>query len=56
MEIKNRLKNSMGSVPQVQTGTYLKIISPMRKTALVQHGNHANADVCEWNMDTIEKT
>ena len=56
VEIKNRLKNSMGSVPQVQTGTYLKIISPMPKTALVQHGNHANADVCEWNMDTIERT
>ena len=46
----------MGRVPQVQTGTYLEIVPLVLQDDIVQHGGHTNADIREWNMDTIERT
>ena len=41
---QEQIESSMGSVPQVLVGTYLKIVRPRLQDALVQHGDHANVD------------
>ena len=46
----------MGSIPQIPTGTYLKILPPMPQDASVQHGDHAHAHLRLWNMDTLERS
>ena len=44
---------SMGGVRQISPGTHLKIVPLMLQIAIVQHGDHANIDVREWNLDTV---
>ena len=45
----------MGSVSQVQTRAYIKILQLMPQIAIVQHGGNANIDICLSNMDTHER-
>ena len=45
----------MGGVPQISTRTHFESISIMPQTALVQHGHHANNDLCKWNVDTVSE-
>ena len=46
----------MDSIPQVQTRAHFESISLEPQTTLVQHGNHANVDICKWDLDVITKT
>ena len=46
----------MGCVPETPTGVHLKTIPILLQIAPIQHGDYANADVREWNMDIIEGT
>ena len=47
---------SMGSIPQIPTGTQIKILPLMSQDASVQHGDHAHADLRVGNMDTLNRT
>ena len=55
-ETKNRLKNSVGSVPQISPRTDHERLPTVPQTTSVQHGHHANADIRKWNVDVITKT
>ena len=46
----------MGSLPQIPTGTHIKNISIVPQIATVQHGDPADTDLRQRNMDIVSKT
>ena len=49
-EIKNRLKAAWAAFHEYRQELTSKT-SPMPQITLVQHGDHADIDIREWNMD-----
>ena len=45
-----------GSIPQIPTGTYLKILPPMLQDASIPHGDHAHVDLRLWSMDIFKRS
>ena len=52
-EVKNRLKATLGIIPQISTGTHLERLPSVSQTTLVQHGDHANDDIRKWDVDVV---
>ena len=48
-------QSGLGIVLQVQTRADIKIVLPTTQTPLVQHGDHADAELCLWNLDATKK-
>ena len=46
----------MGIVLQIQTGADIENVFLTVQTPLIQHGDHADAELCLWNLDTIKRT
>ena len=49
-------QGSLGIVLQIQTRADIKIVPPTTQTPLVQRGDHADAELRLWNLDTLKRT
>ena len=49
-------QSRLGFVQQIQTRADVKIVFPTPQTALIQHGDHADAELRLWHLDTIKGT
>ena len=49
-------QSGLGILQQIQTRADIKIELPTSRTPLIQHGDHADAELCPWNLETIERT
>ena len=49
-------QSRLGFVQQIQTRAGVKTVLPTAQTTLVQHGDHADAELCLWYLDTTEGT
>ena len=48
-------QSGLGIVPQIQTRADIKIVPPTTQTPLVQNGDHVDAELRLWHLDTIER-
>ena len=55
-EDQKQAEGSVGSVPQISLGPYLKILSIVPQTSPFQYGDHTDDDLCQWNMDINTQT
>ena len=46
----------MGFVLQIQTRADVKFELPTAQTSLIQYGDHADAELCLWNLNIIKGT
>ena len=52
--IKNRIRAARASL-QIQPRADIKIVLPTTQTPLIQHGDHADAEVRLWHLDVIKR-
>ena len=49
-------QSGLGFVLQIQTRADVKIVNLTSQTTLIQHGDHASAELRFWHLDTIKGT
>ena len=54
-EVKNRLKSSVGSVPQISSRIDIERLPPLPQTSHFQHGSNTDDDLRQWNVDINTK-
>ena len=55
-EIKNRIRAGLDVAQQIQTRADVKIVLLTTQTPLIQHDDHANAELRLWHFGIIEGT
>ena len=55
-EIKNRIRAALASFHKMQTRADVKIVLFAAQTPPIQYGDHADAELCLWNLDIIKGT
>ena len=55
-EIKNRIRAAWASLYRYKQELSIKIVPFAAQTPPIQHGDHADAELCLWHLDTIKRT
>ena len=49
-------QSGLGIVKQIRTRADIKVVLPTTQTPPIQHGDHADAELGLWHLDTIKRT